>query len=532
LAQAIFHQYNFSIGFSPFLLDTSSLRSIMFRRTFRRTIKLGTFGLGTYGAVNVTHMWINDDLDDIKYGVTRHLYRVAKKADDERKRVVVLGSGWGALSFVRKLDPEEFHVTVVSPRPFFFYTPLLVGSTTGVVSPGAIIEPIRDNAPGCEFLRVTCKDVDLDNRKVFCSGEVTLDYDHLVVAVGAQPNTFGIPGVEKYGKFLKEIEHGRAVRKDMLDMIEKADVANAAGQIDKVKQLLSFVVVGGGPTGVEFCGELSDFIQEDLKRRYPKIAMHFKVTLVEALPGLLSMFHKSVGGYVQDHLANQGVDIKLNAMVKEVTEESVQLKTKEGVQSFPYGMLVWVAGVGMRPFTRSLLEKIGKEKGQTDRRGLLVDESLRVKGTRPGEVFAIGDCAVSGKPPTAQVAYQQGKYLGRMFRLGKTHLIGDPQAPCFEYCHQGTMAYIGQGEAATEIDPNAFIKLGRSSVTDHMWWRSLYGETDTLQLMGPAGFAIWRSTYFSKLFSGRNRWSVASDWMKTSMYGRPASSSAQGTAMA
>jgi len=77
-----------------------------------------------------------------------------------RKKVVVLGSGWGALSFVRKLDPEEFEVTVVSPRPFFFYTPLLVGSTTGVVSPGAIIEPLRDNVPECEFLRVACKDVD------------------------------------------------------------------------------------------------------------------------------------------------------------------------------------------------------------------------------------------------------------------------------------------------------------------------------------------------------------------------------------
>jgi NADH:ubiquinone reductase (non-electrogenic) len=184
----------------------------------------------------------------------------------------------------------------------------------------------------------------------------------------------------------------------------------------------------------------------------------------------------------------------------------------------------------MRPFTRALCEKIGKENGQTDRRGLLVDECLRVKGTKPGEVFAIGDCAVSGKPPTAQVAYQQGKYLGRIFRYGSNHFIGDAGAPGFQYNHQGSMAYIGGGEGAAEIDPNSLIKLGRSSVTDHLWWRSLYGEADNLRVMGPAGFAIWRSTYFSKLFSSRNRWSVASDWSRTTLYGRPTASSAQGTA--
>merc|ERR1719413_190096 len=102
------------------------------------------------------------------------------------------------------------------------------------------------------------------------------------------------------------------------------------------------------------------------------------------------MFHKNVGQYVQDHLVSQGVDVKLNAMVKQV------------------------------------------------------DESLRVKGTKLGEVFAIGDCAVSGKPPTAQVAYQQGKYLGRMFRAGNTHSISDPAAKPFHYNHQGSMAYIGE----------------------------------------------------------------------------------------
>merc|ERR1719463_395358 len=116
-------------------------------------------------------MAVNDDLDDISYGLRRRRLALFRK-EVEKKKVVVLGSGWGALSFVRKLDPREYNVIVVSPRPFFFYTPLLVGSTTGVVSPGAIIEPIRDNVPECEFLRVSCKDVDLQNRKVVCEGDL------------------------------------------------------------------------------------------------------------------------------------------------------------------------------------------------------------------------------------------------------------------------------------------------------------------------------------------------------------------------
>jgi NADH:ubiquinone reductase (non-electrogenic) len=383
---------------------------------------------------------------------------------------------------------------------------------------------------------VACKDVDLDGKKVICTTggadatDLTLDYDHLVVAVGAQPNTFGIPGVDKYAKFLKEMEHGRELRRHLLNRLEEADVAFATGNIDKVKQLLSIVVVGGGPTGVEFCGELTDLIKRDLNKRFPNLKEHFQVTLVEALPGLLTMFQKAVGEHVKDHLVSQGVDVRLNAAVKEAQEDKVQIKRKDGsVDTLDYGTLVWVAGVGMRPFTKALCTKIGPEAGQTDRRGLVVDGCLRVKGTRLGEVFAMGDCAISGKPPTAQVATQQGKYLGRMFRYGNDSLITDDTAPPFTYHHQGTMAYVGDSAAATELFPAGMLKLGQGSISDHLWWRSLYGEVDHFRVMGFAGFAVWRSVYFSKMFSSRGRWCVGSDWLRTTFYGRPASSSAQGT---
>jgi NADH:ubiquinone reductase (non-electrogenic) len=336
--------------------------------------------------------------------------------------------------------------------------------------------------------------------------------------------------VQEHAHFLKELEHGRALRKHLLNRFEEADVAMALGDVAGAKRLLSIVIVGGGPTGVEFCGELCDFISKDVADKFPTLKEHVQVTLVEALPGLLTMFQKAVGQHVQEHLTRLGVSVRLNAMVKQATKDTVQLKNKDGSKEIlDFGTLVWVAGVGMRPFTRSLCEKVGAE-AQSDRRGLLVDESLRVKGTQLGEVFAIGDCAVSGNAPTAQVAAQQGKHLGRMFREGAEHQITSEAAPAFKYNHQGTMAYTGDGQAVTELYPDGLIKLGQSSITDHIWWRSLYGDVDHLRVMGKAGFAVWRSTYFSKMYSNRGRWAVASDWMRISLFGRPAASSAQGTA--
>mmetsp|Transcript_78385 Transcript_78385/g.142702 ORF Transcript_78385/g.142702 Transcript_78385/m.142702 type:complete len:512 (+) Transcript_78385:65-1600(+) len=498
----------------------------------RRAAKATVLGGGVLGGYRLIDLYLNDNVDDIPYAV-KGLFSWKPVV---RKKVVVLGSGWGASAFVKKLDPSLYDVIVASPRPFFFYTPLLCGSTTGVVSPGSIIEPIRDLNRGVQYLNVSCHDVDLTSKKVHCKSasdpnlDVTLDYDHLLVSVGAQPNTFGIKGIDEYAMFLKEVEHGRAVRQKLLNNIEKADVALAAGNVEEMKKLLHVVVVGGGPTGVEFCGELCDFINKDLSKQYPNLASHFKVTLVEALPGLLAMFKKDVSEHVQEHLVKQGVEMRLNAMVKEAEPDKVHLKLKDGsIQTLDYGTLLWVGGVCMRPFTRELCNKIGKEAGQTDRRGLVVDECLRVKGTPLGEVFAVGDCAISGKPPTAQVAAQQGKYLGRLFRRGNEDMIASESAVPFAFNDKGKMAYIGEAKAAAEVQPAGVLRLGKGKMADYAFWRSLYGDAEDIRFLGFTGFAIWRYTYFSSMFSGRNQLAVSMDWSRAALFGRPASSSAQGT---
>jgi len=492
-----------------------------------------------FAAAHVVDVAANDDIDDLTT-VPRWLANRLRGPAESRKRVVVLGSGWGAFSFIRKLDPMEFDVTIVAPRNYFFYTPMLAGVTTGTVKASSVLESVRQAQPMPHgtYLQADCTGVDADAKMLNCkNSEIQLDvpYDHLVIAVGTQPNTFGIPGVQENAMFLKELTHGIAVRKRILENMEIASIAKRAGRPEEVERLLSIAVVGGGPTGVEFCAELADFINNDVRRSFPDIVDNMKVTLVEALPQLLPMFNRSIGDSVKNHLNSVGVAVRTETMVKNVDSRVISLGKKDTEdEQFDYGMLVWVAGVGARPITKTLAAAFG----QSNPRGIEVDDKLRVKGTNSNDVFAFGDCAVSGNPLTAQVAAQQGKYLGRVFRDE-----GANSSSSFKYNHQGTMAYVGKGEGVAEL---ALPALGVSKLKDFGFWRKLAScpqdwvadesksekqpvatEPWKVTVMGVPGFAIWRGVYFTKLFSYSNRFNVATDWIRNLFFGRVVASSIQ-----
>eukprot|EP00747_Dinoflagellata_sp_TGD_P167395 gnl/TRDRNA2_/TRDRNA2_191745_c0_seq1.p1 gnl/TRDRNA2_/TRDRNA2_191745_c0~~gnl/TRDRNA2_/TRDRNA2_191745_c0_seq1.p1 ORF type:complete len:571 (-),score=91.74 gnl/TRDRNA2_/TRDRNA2_191745_c0_seq1:271-1983(-) len=481
---------------------------------------------GVLGAAHIVDLAVNDDIDDLT-SLPRMMKNRVTGPKANRKKVVVLGSGWGALSFVRKLDPMVYDVTLISPRNYFFYTPLLAGVSTSTVKSHSVLEPVRQTAPlpHGNFLKGECTGIDPAAKTLKCEGSgsaVDIPYDHLIISVGTQPNTFGIPGVQENAMFLKELDHGLAVRQKILERLEEAEFARLEGDEAKVKRLLSVVVVGGGPTGVEFCAELADFVAVDVKRSFPKVAGELQVTLVEALPNLLNMFKDSVGTHVKSHLTSVGVKVLTGTMVKQV-DTTVKLQQKDGEASeLDYGVLVWVAGVGARPISK----EIGAAFGQSNPRGIEVDECLRVKGSKDNDVFAIGDCAVSGYPLTAQVASQQGKYLGRAFR-DQSAAHTEP----FSYNHQGTMAYVGKGEAVAVLTAPQLPKIGNG------FWRSLAECPDDAMkpehqhkasapaknewsFAGMFGFGIWRGVYFAKLFSYKNRFNVGTDWLRAFFFGR------------
>lgn len=344
------------------------------------------------------------------------------------------------------------------------------------------------------------------------TSETEIPYDMLVVGVGAENATFGIPGVRENSCFLKEIGDAQQIRKKIMDCVETAAFKDQTPE--EVDRLMHMVVVGGGPTGVEFAGELQDFFEEDIKKLVPDISPRFKVTLIEALPNVLPMFSKTLIDYTENTLREEKIDIKTKTMVKRVTDKTVEAEvsrpdgTKERVE-IPYGLLVWATGNAVRPIVKDLASKIPAQKDS--RRGLAVNEYLVVQGTR--DIWAIGDCAVAGYAPTAQVASQEGYFLGKLFNnmaktenhetriselSGKLNIAGGNSAEAsqeiellerqlkkirdikpFKYSHQGSLAYIGSDKAVADVS----------------WWNG------NLATGGSVTYLFWRSVYLSMCFS-------------------------------
>ncbi|KAL2475458.1 External alternative NAD(P)H-ubiquinone oxidoreductase B2 [Abeliophyllum distichum] len=305
-------------------------------------------------------------------------------------------------SFLKNLKNSSYDVQVISPRNYFAFTPLLPSVTCGTVEPRSIVEPIRNIVRkkniDVRYWEAECFKIDADNKKVYCRSNLTtnldgeeefvVDYDYLVIAIGARANTFNIPGVAENCLFLKEIEDAQRIRRTVIDCFERASLPSLTDE--ERKKILHFVVVGGGPTGVEFAAELHDYVNEDLVKLYPKAKDSVKITLLEATDHILNMFDKRITAFAEEKFQRDGIDVKTGAMVVKVSDKEISTKeVKNGgnVSSMPYGMAVWSTGIGTRPVIMDFMKHIG----QTNRRALASDEWLRVEGC--DSVYALGDCA-------------------------------------------------------------------------------------------------------------------------------------------
>ncbi|KAK3188123.1 hypothetical protein Dsin_027684 [Dipteronia sinensis] len=319
----------------------------------------------------------------------------------KKKKVVVLGTGWAGTSFLRNLNHPSYDVQVISPRNYFAFTPLLPSVTCGTVEARSIVEPVRNivrkkNVDVC-FWEAECFKIDEENKKVYCRSnqnsnlngkkEFAVDYDYLVIAMGARSNTFNTPGVEENCHFLKEVEDAQRIRRTVIDSFEKASLPNLTDE--ERKRMLHFVIVGGGPTGVEFAAELHDYVNEDLVNLYPAVKDSVKITLLEAADHILNMFDKRITTFAEDKFQRDGIDVKLGSMVVKVSDKDISTKVRGNgeTSSIPYGMVVWSTGIG----PHSIIKDFMKQVGQTNRRALATDEWLRVEGC--DSIYALGDCA-------------------------------------------------------------------------------------------------------------------------------------------
>jgi len=402
-------------------------------------------------------------------------------------RLVVLGCGFGGYSLLTRLDLSRWDATLVSPRNYFLFYPLLASATVGTVELRSILEPVPRRLRGLTVLQAEAEAVDFAARQVTCRAAVggetfTVGYETLVVAVGARVADYGVEGVAEHALKLRTVEDARAIRKGLLDRFAEGGVPGLPPE--EVRRRLTVVVCGGGPTGVEVAAEISDLVRREIARDQPELAAAARVVLVEATDRLLTGFDEALAGYAREHFLSAGIEVRTSAPVVEVSPREVRLG---GGESIRCGLVIWAGGNAPTPFVERL--DAPREGGR-----LLTDRTLRLPG-RP-EVFAIGDCAVPEDlplPATAQVAQQQGKHLAKQLERIRRGLEPKP----FRFRSAGMLAYVGGGEALADLP---------------------YGHWS-----GRAAWILWRSVYLTKLVSLANKVKVLFDWAKNRVFGRDVS---------
>jgi NADH dehydrogenase len=396
--------------------------------------------------------------------------------DATQPRIVIVGAGFGGLQAAKALRKAPAQVAVIDRRNHHLFQPLLYQVATAELSPADISMPIRAALRGqrnTEVLLAEVTGVDVEGHRVLL-GERTISYDYLILATGAQHSYFGHDDWSPFAPGLKSNSDATAIRREILLAFEAAEIETNP---EKRQALLTFVVVGGGPTGVELAGAIAGLARKSIARDFRHIdSSAARILLVEAGPRLLAAFPESLARKAQRELEHLGVDVKTSAAVERVDADGVVVAGKHITAS----TIIWAAGVQASP--------AGKWLGaEVDRAGRVrVEPDLTLPG-HP-EVFVIGDTAsVKGTekplPGVAPVAMQQGRYVAKVIRR---RLAGKKADKPFHYHDKGNLATIGRSYAITDL---GFLKL-----TGFIAW------------------VIWLVVHIFYLIGFRNRLLVMTQW--------------------
>jgi NADH dehydrogenase len=395
-----------------------------------------------------------------------------------RPQVVIVGAGFGGLEAARALRRAPVEVVIVDQQNHHCFQPLLYQVATALLSPADVAWPIRSIVERQRNVRVLMdrvRGVDPDRRCV--KGEqITLPYDYLVLATGATHSYFGHDEWAPVAPGLKRIADATEIRRRFLTAFERAELTD---DMAEQQRLLTFAIVGGGPTGVEMAGAMAEVARQTLQDEFRRIDPRTsRIVLIEAGPRLLAAFPEHLSRYAHDALERRGVEVRLSTMVTGCDANGVTL----GDQRIEASTVVWAAGVVASPAARWL----GAEADRAGRIKVAADLSVP---DRP-EVFAVGDTALvlerAGHPVpgVAGAAKQMGKYVGRLIAARVSG--GKPPAP-YAYHHTGDLATIGRKAAV--------VKLGR------------------LELTGFIGWLFWSVVHIYFLIGLRNRFVVAATWL-------------------
>lgn len=395
-----------------------------------------------------------------------------------RPHIVIVGAGFGGLSAAFSLSGADADVTVIDRRNYHLFQPLLYQVATAGLSPAQIASPIRAILRRAGNVRVVLgRVIGVDRKKRTVTLEDrTIAYDQLVIATGARHAYFGHDEWEAVAPGLKKIDDATMIRRRILQAFEHAEVSEDPAAR---RRLLTFVVIGAGPTGVEMAGAIAELAKVALRHDFRTIdPTEARIMLIEAGPRVLAAFPPKLSAAAQRALERLGVEVRLGAAVTQCDAEGVLI----GSERLDAAAIVWAAGVA----ASSAAKWLGAERDRAGR--VVVGPDLTVPGHL--EIFVIGDTAqaagADGKPlpGLAPVAKQQGAYVARVLRA---RLAGKAAPGPFRYRDFGTLATIGRGAA----------------VADFGW----------IQLSGTLAWLLWGMVHIAFLIGFRNRLVVMLDWI-------------------
>jgi NADH dehydrogenase len=390
-------------------------------------------------------------------------------SEHARHQVVVIGSGFGGLFGTKALKRADVDVTVIARTTHHLFQPLLYQVATGILSEGEIAPPTREVLHSQHNARVflgEVTDVDLEARTVthHVLGRVTVTpYDSLLVAAGASQSYFGNDHFAEYAPGMKSIDDALELRGRIFGAYELAEGMAAKGE--NVDDLLTFVVVGAGPTGVEMAGQIAELSKRTLARDFRAINTRTsRVILLDAASQVLPPFGEKLGAKSKRELEKLGVEVQLGAMVTDVDERGLVVRDKDGSERRINAVTkIWAAGVQANPLGRTLAEQSGAKLDRAGR--IAVNPDLTLPG-HP-EVFVVGDMiALDNLPGVAQVAIQGAKYAAK--QIGN-QLAGKPPQGPFHYFDKGSMATISRFRAVAMIG-----RLRLTGVVAWLMWLAVH----------------------------------------------------------
>ncbi len=394
---------------------------------------------------------------------------VSTENETRRHQVVVIGSGFGGLFGTKSLRHADADVTMIAKTTHHLFQPLLYQVATGILSEGEIAPPTREVLARQKNARVLLgevRSIDLEARTVthqVLGRESVTSYDSLIVAAGAGQSYFGNDQFAEFAPGMKSIDDALELRGRIFGAFELAELLANKGE--NVDHLLTFVVVGAGPTGVEMAGQIAELARFTLKRDFRSInTRQARVILVDAAGQVLPPFGAKLGAKTKEALEDLGVEVQLGAMVTDVDERGIVVQDRDGAERRIEAVTkIWAAGVQASPLARTLAEQSGASLDRAGRIGVNPDLTL------PGhpEVFVVGDMIdLNNLPGVAQVAIQGAKYSAKTI---KRRLKGEaPPAP-FKYFDKGSMATISRFDAVAMVG-----KLRLSGLIAWLMWLAVH----------------------------------------------------------